>query len=113
MRDVRPLLNQSIQFPQIRSRGVSTLQINLGYTITNMPIQRFGSTLVSKGLFDQYMNTLKAAHRPENLESVMCKDLVSIDWQRFVLRDHCYGCTAGQGSSCGGALEPVAGLNAA
>ncbi|MGA8880667.1 MAG: DUF3641 domain-containing protein, partial [Azonexus sp.] len=20
--------------------------------------------------------------------------------------DHCYGCTAGQGSSCGGALEP-------
>ncbi|MCA3180270.1 MAG: DUF3641 domain-containing protein, partial [Burkholderiales bacterium] len=22
----------------------------------------------------------------------------------IVVRDHCYGCTAGQGSSCGGAL---------
>ena len=23
----------------------------------------------------------------------------------IVVKDHCYGCTAGQGSSCGGALE--------
>jgi radical SAM/Cys-rich protein len=77
----------------------------------------------------------------ENLDAVMCRSLVSIDWQGYlydcdfnqmlglplvlagrrrphlsdvlghdlegnpiVVRDHCYGCTAGQGSSCGGAL---------
>ncbi|MGE0559452.1 MAG: arsenosugar biosynthesis radical SAM (seleno)protein ArsS [Burkholderiales bacterium] len=111
------------------------------YVITNMPIQRFGSTLVSKGQFNQYMNLLKNAYHPANLESVMCRTQLSVDWQGFVhdcdfnqmldlplawkhrprthlrdligtdlagnpivVRDHCYGCTAGQGSSCGGAL---------
>ena len=112
------------------------------YTITNMPIQRFGSTLISKGRFDEYMDVLRAAHRVENLDSVMCRDLISVDYQGYiydcdfnqmlglpvefkdnvrthiteltagaldngpiVVRDHCFGCTAGQGSSCGGALE--------
>ncbi len=111
------------------------------YTLANMPIQRFGSTLISKGTFNGYLNLLKHAHRDENLESIMCRDLISIDWQGTVfdcdfnqmlglplrhgarvrstvadllvhdladnpvtVRDHCYGCTAGQGSSCGGAL---------
>jgi len=109
-------------------------------TLANMPIQRFGSTLVSKGQFKDYMALLRGAHRDENLESVMCRSLVSVDWQGYlydcdfnqmlglplpgagrrphlrdilerdlagnpiVVRDHCYGCTAGQGSSCGGAL---------
>ncbi len=112
------------------------------YTLANMPIQRFGSTLVSKGQFKDYMALLKGAHRDENLESVMCRTLVSVDWKGAVydcdfnqmlglplelgqkrrpqlsdligrdlagnaiaVRDHCYGCTAGQGSSCGGALD--------
>jgi radical SAM/Cys-rich protein len=111
------------------------------FTIANMPISRFGSTLVSKGQFNQYMQLLKSAHRDENLESVMCRSLISIDYQGnvydcdfnqmlglpieykaqakthirdligqdisglpIVVADHCYGCTAGQGSSCGGAL---------
>jgi radical SAM/Cys-rich protein len=110
-------------------------------TIANMPIQRFGSTLVTKGQFGAYMALLRGAHRAENLETVMCRSLVSVDWQGYlydcdfnqmlglplridgrprahiaqalrrdlqgnpiVVRDHCYGCTAGQGSSCGGAL---------
>jgi radical SAM/Cys-rich protein len=110
-------------------------------TLANMPIQRFGSTLVSKGAFGGYMALLRGAHRDENLDVVMCRDLVSVDWQGWVydcdfnqmlglplrapgrarthvrelastalaglpivVRDHCYGCTAGQGSSCGGAL---------
>jgi radical SAM/Cys-rich protein len=114
---------------------------NALYTLANMPIQRFGSTLVSKGQFQQYMQLLKGAHRDENLDSVMCRSLVSVDWQGYVydcdfnqmlglplridgrprltladllaadlegnriaVADHCYGCTAGQGSSCGGAL---------
>ncbi len=111
------------------------------YTLANMPIQRFGSTLVSKGQFNDYMALLRGAHRDENVEGVMCRTLVSVDWQGYVydcdfnqmlglplrvagksrphladllgrdlegnpvvVRDHCYGCTAGQGSSCGGAL---------
>jgi len=111
------------------------------FTMANMPIQRFGSTLVSKGLFNEYMQLLRGAHRDGNVEGVMCRSLVSVDWQGHVydcdfnqmlglplrvagtarphladlagrdldgnpiaVRDHCYGCTAGQGSSCGGAL---------
>ncbi|MDA8110811.1 MAG: arsenosugar biosynthesis radical SAM protein ArsS [Betaproteobacteria bacterium] len=110
------------------------------YTLANMPIQRFGSTLISKGQFNAYLALLHAAHRDENLETVMCRTLVSVDWRGYVydcdfnqmlglplgggskthlseligrelsgnpiaVRDHCYGCTAGQGSSCGGALD--------
>lgn len=112
------------------------------FTIANMPIQRFGSTLLSHGQFDDYLALLKEAYRAENLEGVMCRDLLSVDWRGYVydcdfnqmldlpleregrpgrthirdligadlagspvvVRDHCYGCTAGQGSSCGGAL---------
>ena len=120
------------------------VEFNQLYTLANMPIQRFGSTLVSKRQFNDYMGLLKGAHRDENLESVMCRTLVSVDWRGYlydcdfnqmldlplaidsegaahrvhvseligrdlsgnpiVVRDHCYGCTAGQGSSCGGAL---------
>ena len=43
------------------------------YTIANMPIQRFGSTLVSKGQFNEYMSLLRGAHRDANLEAVMCR----------------------------------------
>jgi radical SAM/Cys-rich protein len=111
-------------------------------TLANMPIQRFGSWLQSKGHFGAYMDLLKGAYRAENLDGVMCRDQISIDWrghvydcdfnqmldmaldreagERLHIRDltgpdilsgseirtgeHCYGCTAGQGSSCGGAL---------
>ena len=112
------------------------------FVITNMPIQRFGSSLLSTGHFDSYMNTLRTNHQDHNLATVMCKDTVSIDWQGYVydcdfnqmleeplyskdkhplhihdlftakLSDlaiktgnHCFGCTAGQGSSCSGALS--------
>jgi radical SAM/Cys-rich protein len=112
------------------------------FALTNMPIQRFGSTLVSKGSFGSYMKLLRGSYRSENLDTVMCRSLLSVDWQGFLydcdfnqmlglpahvggqprphlrdllqrdpagadirIADHCYGCTAGQGSSCGGALE--------
>jgi len=29
----------------------------------------------------------------------------SLEGESIVVRDHCYACTAGQGSSCGGALS--------
>ena len=118
------------------------IRFNHLFTLTNMPVQRFGSTLLSKGTFESYMRLLKEAFRSDNLQSVMCRSLISVDWQGFLydcdfnqmlgmpaaagsstrphlrdllridttgsairVADHCYGCTAGQGSSCGGALE--------
>lgn len=112
------------------------------FTLANLPIQRFGSTLVSKGEFEGYMDTLMNAHSDDNLAGVMCRTTLSVDWQGYVydcdfnqmlnmplaangktkthindilsldlddqpiaVAGHCYGCTAGQGSSCGGALS--------
>ena len=110
------------------------------FAMTNLPIQRFGSVLISKGEFDQYMQLLQDNFQQKNMDQVMCKNTLSIDWQGFVYDcdfnqmlqlplgeakekihiskltyqihagetiktlQHCYGCTAGQGSSCGGAL---------
>ena len=112
------------------------------FALSNMPIQRFGSQLVTRNEFHSYMTLLKGAYQPENLAGVMCRTLISVGWQGEVfdcdfnqmlgmplggepvrpvflaelleqeltgrpirVADHCYGCTAGQGSSCGGALE--------
>ncbi len=116
------------------------VRFNSLLTLTNMPIRRFGSMLQSTGRFDEYLGLLKSAHCRGNLAGVMCRSLVSVDWQGHVydcdfnqmldlpldggrrvhiaelstedlegrtirIGDHCYGCTAGQGSSCGGALS--------
>ncbi len=113
------------------------------FTIANMPISRFGAVLLAKGQYDNYMTLLKSNYSEANLETVMCKSLISVDYQGYlydcdfnqmldvplvgrlasdrshvrdllqesyqgtsiVVGEHCYGCTAGQGSSCGGALE--------
>lgn len=112
------------------------------FTITNMPIQRFGSTLLSRGEFDNYMQLLRDNFSEDNLQQVMCRNLISVDWRGYIydcdfnqmlklplhysgrgklhlndllnidlednpiaVLDHCYGCAAGQGSSCGGALS--------
>jgi len=110
--------------------------------LANMPVGRFGSTLISKGQMDGYLALLRDAHREDNLDGVMCRSLLSVDWQGYTydcdfnqmlglpmringsprvhlsellevdvegraisVRAHCYACTAGQGSSCGGALN--------
>ena len=125
--------------------GQYGIVFNKLYVLANMPIQRFGSMLVTKGEFDGYMQLLQDAHLDANLDGVMCRNLISVDWRGFVydcdfnqmldlplatparervhLSDlldadlsgqpirtagHCYGCTAGQGSSCGGALKEAA-----
>lgn len=111
------------------------------FAMTNVPIQRFGSVLISRGEFDAYMQLLRNNYQASNLDGLMCRNTLSIDWQGFVydcdfnqmlslpLGDnatkthlseldftqleqqkihtllHCYACTAGQGSSCGGALQ--------
>ncbi len=123
------------------------------FTITNMPISRFGGMLLAKGQYDDYMALLKDNYSDDNLNAVMCRSLISVDWQGFlydcdfnqmlklpmrkesvfiasdkrssakqgphirellgkavgtqaiVIGEHCYACTAGQGSSCGGSLS--------
>ena len=110
-------------------------------TITNMPIQRFAQTLKARGELDDYYSLLHQAHRDKNLNSVMCRSLISVSWtgmlfdcdfnqqlgipvgsgpktlndllnqaetinnQSIAVGTHCFGCTAGGGSSCGGALN--------
>ncbi len=111
------------------------------FTITNVPVKRFGSMLLSKNEFTPYMNLLQNAHQSKNLEALMCRFQLSIDWQGYlydcdfnqmlglpltdqgkklhikdvclddlcnkdiIVAGHCYACTAGKGSSCGGALS--------
>ena len=117
------------------------IEFNQLFVLSNMPINRFGSTLVSNGTFHDYISLLKKSHDNDNLDNVMCRNMVSVDWQGYIydcdfnqmlglnimninkqlhladlknsslegdsitVLDHCYGCTAGQGSSCGGALS--------
>ncbi len=144
-------LEQDYKRELMESHGIVFNQL---LTITNMPISRFGGMLLSKGLYDDYLILLKDNFSQSNLETLMCKSLISIDWQGFVydcdfnqmlnwpvesnanqligsdqsqpssarlniaelvnddllpdsiiVGEHCYGCTAGQGSSCSGALS--------
>ncbi|MCW8930413.1 MAG: arsenosugar biosynthesis radical SAM protein ArsS [Gammaproteobacteria bacterium] len=117
------------------------ITFNQLFTITNVPVKRFGSMLISKKEFLPYMDLLKSAYQAENLEAVMCRYQLSVDWQGYfydcdfnqmldlslqnngeklhigsatledvnnreiIVAGHCYACTAGQGSSCGGALS--------
>ena len=124
-------------------RELATLGIRFDrlLTLANMPVQRFARQLELQGQLADYQQLLLEAHNPANVDAVMCRALVSVDWQGRLfdcdfnqqlglpsagsgrhLRDlldlealaadqpiqtaaHCYGCTAGAGSSCGGALQ--------
>ena len=125
--------------------GEHDIVFNHLFVLANMPIQRFGSMLVSKNEFEGYLHVLQDAHLDANLDGVMCRNLVSVDWRGYLydcdfnqmldlplargaservhlsalldadidgnavrVAGHCFGCTAGQGSSCGGALKEAA-----
>ena len=119
------------------------IDFNRLYTLANMPIARYGASLLASGRFEPYMHLLKSSFNPDTLESLMCRTTVSVDWRGYLydcdfhqaldlpmkrsgvprlhvsdliadadlsgaeiyVAEHCYGCTAGQGSSCGGALR--------
>lgn len=115
------------------------ISFNHLYTITNMPIKRFLDYLRRSGNEERYMRKLVAAFNPDAVKGLMCRSLISVDWngrlydcdfnqmlelgvgpdlpqtigefdqlkfdQRVVMTGpHCFGCTAGAGSSCGGAV---------
>ena len=60
------------------------IQFSRLLTVSNMPINRFGSTLVSNGQFEHYMETLTRAYQPANLERIMCRSLISVDWRGYL-----------------------------
>jgi len=108
-------------------------------TITNLPINRFEHFLHRSGQLEGYMQLLAENFNPQTVAPLMCRHLVSVDWQGYVydcdfnqmlalpfgqqgrkqlweidgkslegdtvtVGKHCFGCTAGAGSSCGGSL---------
>lgn len=121
---------------QLRDRfGIEFTRL---YTITNMPISRCLDDLLESGRYEEYMEKLIQAYNPTAATGVMCRTMLSVDWdgrlsdcdfnqmlalplldglprtihnfdadllasRRIVTGQHCYGCTAGSGSSCQGA----------
>lgn len=109
--------------------------------LANLPINRFERYLRNNNQLESYRQTLFDAFNPDTVPALMCRHLVSVDWQGFIYdcdfnqmldmpvvderqrprlweltRDdfdnrpiavgsHCFGCTAGAGSSCGGSLS--------
>ena len=106
------------------------IHFNNLFTITNMPISRFLEYLQISGNFENYMEKLVQSFNPHTLESLMCRNMISVSWDGFnqmldlkiatpnyhirnfntiellnrkiVVNQHCFGCTANGGSSCGG-----------
>ncbi len=116
------------------------ITFNKLYTITNMPINRYADFLKMTGEFEKYFELLAKNFNQKNLENLMCKKTLSIDWEGQIYdcdfnqqiklksvsgpknlyellnysssfnypiaaKNHCFACTAGAGSSCGGSLS--------
>ena len=109
------------------------------YVLTNQPIARFADDLRQQGKWDDYLELLANSFNPTAVETVMCRNTLSVDHQGRLAEcdfnqmlglhlgdgrpmrlwdinlkslrqrpirtgDHCLACTAGDGSSCTGAL---------
>jgi radical SAM/Cys-rich protein len=109
------------------------------FVLTNMPIHRFRDDLVRHDGYETYMAKLVGAFNPAAADSVMCRSMISVDYdgtlsdcdfnqmlgmrvgpsapssifdfdydrlleREITTAEHCFGCTAGAGSSCGGAI---------
>lgn len=115
------------------------IRFNRLFTITNMPVSRYLEELLRLEKYELYMEKLIAAFNPQTIDDLMCRTLLSVDWNGYVYDcdfnqmlglplaaqprrhlselldaeltglpiatgNHCFGCTAGCGSSCGGSL---------
>jgi radical SAM/Cys-rich protein len=126
---------------ELRTRyGIEFTQL---FTITNMPISRFLSDLLKTGMYESYMRKLVEGFNPDTIDGLMCRSMLSVDWQgnlfdcdfnqmlnlgvssrlatnildldeksfdalrcrSIIAGKHCFGCTAGAGSSCSGSLK--------
>lgn len=110
------------------------IRFNRLHTLNNMPIGRFQDLLIRHEKLAEYMTLLQSSFNPEVQDKIMCRRLVSINWEGKIFdcdfnqarnlpikyekgtifeledlnelkfnpisfSDHCFGCTAGQGSS--------------
>lgn len=115
------------------------ISFNNLFTITNMPIARFLDWLRRSKNEESYMMRLTNAFNPATIDGLMCRNLISVDWQgnlfdcdfnqmlelpleedlpqtilnfdleklknrQIATANHCFGCTAGSGSSCSGTV---------
>jgi len=117
------------------------IRFNHLYSIANAPVGRFREQLEATGTYERYLATLATRFNPDAAPAIMCRTLISVDWQgvlyncdfnqamnlpitgndgsrltideldaatapgtELFLGQHCYCCTAGEGSSCTGAL---------
>mgnify|MGYP001185016629 CR=1 FL=1 len=116
------------------------IQFNRLFTITNMPVSRFLDDLLQRQQYQAYMDKLVQSFNPNTVDGLMCRSLLSVDWNGFLYdcdfnqmlelaiddangrvhisqltdelllnheirtANHCFGCTAGGGSSCNGSL---------
>ena len=120
------------------------ITFNRLFTITNAPIGRFREHLEADGNYTDYLRLLAGRFNPEAAGNIMCRTLISVDWQgklfncdfnqalgmpvtaddgteiaisdlgnggmdgkKILLSQHCYCCTAGDGSSCSGSLAGI------
>lgn len=80
------------------------IMFNRLYTITNMPIGRFSKKLSALNQLGEYMDLLADKANPGLVDSVMCRNLVSIGWDGTV-----YDCDFNQalGLPAGGISERI------
>ncbi|PHR74439.1 MAG: hypothetical protein COA66_01210 [Arcobacter sp.] len=53
-------------------------------TIVNMPIKRFKFDLNKHKVLDEYMNTLRSKYNENTLDNIMCRNILSIDYEGYV-----------------------------
>jgi radical SAM/Cys-rich protein len=106
------------------------IEFNRLFTITNMPISRYLEWLGHSGNLEAYLIKLVNAFNPATVAGLMCRYTVNVGWdgrlydcdfnqmlelalpqtifdglpreRTIITGPHCFGCTAGAGSSCGG-----------
>ncbi len=140
---VNPILPPSQEILEADYKRILFEKYNISfnnlYTITNMPINRYADFLNRENKLGSYYKLLKENFNKNNLENLMCKKTISVNWQGQIydcdfnqqinlkgdkgpktlsdlinksfkfnygvaVNEHCFACTAGAGSSCGGTL---------
>ena len=75
-----PPAQASLEADYKRELGQLGLQFDHLLTLANMLIQRFARQLELSGELESYQQRLQEAHNPDNLDAVMCRSLISVDW---------------------------------
>lgn len=111
------------------------IEFNQLFTITNMPISRYLEWLEQSGNLQTYLAKLVSAFNPSTVSGLMCRFTLNVGWdgrlydcdfnqmldlplprtifdglpstRDVITGPHCFGCTAGAGSSCGGATSLI------